>query len=185
FVLKTKPKPENIIGVIIVILGLAVLTEAHITLPNIGDVITFACAIAFAIHVVLLNKYSDSNNFYLLAFGQFLTMTIASFVFMMIFEILIFENFFVELNSILIFTLIYGSLFATLISILVMTKYQRMTTPVRAGIIYSMEAVFAVGFSYLILHEILNTTQIAGIIVMLIGLCISEFYSYIKNKLTK
>jgi len=65
-----------------------------------------------------------------------------------------------------------------------MTKYQKKTTPVRAGIIYSMESVFAAGFSYFLLNEVLTTIQLTGAFIMITGLLISEFYSYVKFKLS-
>lgn len=184
YFLKIKPKVENIAGGLIVMIGLSILTEAHLTIPNTGDILTFLCAISFAIHVVLLDKYSRKANFNYLAFGQFLTMVTLSFVFVMVFEVYITNNIFIEINDTIILSLIYSSVFATLISIIVMTKYQNKTTPVRAGIIYSMESIFAAGFAYLLLNEILNTTQLTGVIIMIIGLLISEFYSFIKFKLS-
>jgi len=185
YILKIKPKVENIAGGIIVMFGLSILTEAHLTMPNIGDILTFLCAISFAIHVVLLDKYSREANFNYLAFGQFLTMVIMSILFMTVFEVYISENIFVEINTTIILSLIYCSVFATLISIVVMTKYQHRTTPVRAGIIYSMESVFAAGFAYLLLNEVLNSSQLAGVLIMIAGLLISEFYSFVKFKILK
>lgn len=184
-ILKNKPKTENIIGAIIVIAGLSILTDAHLTVPNIGDILTFLCAISFSIHVVLIDKYSRSGEFNYLAFGQFLTMTALSFFFMIVFEVFIYKNIFIEFNSTIILSLLYGSLFATLISIIIMTKYQNKTTPVRAGVIYSMESISAAFFAYLILNEVLTPSQLIGVMIMITGLLISEFYSYIKFKITK
>lgn len=73
-------------------------------------------------------------------------------------------------------------MFSTLISFFLMTKYQQLTTPVRAGIIYNMESVFAVIFAYIILNEVLYFNQVTGIIIMFAGLFISEFYSYFKDR---
>lgn len=63
-----------------------------------------------------------------------------------------------------------------------MTRYQKETTPLRAGIIYNMESVFAVFFAFMILGEFMNFNQVVGVIIMLIGLLISEFYGLIKFK---
>ena len=182
FILKNKPKIENLIGAGIVMLGLYILTEAYFTTPNIGDIATIFCAISFAIHIVLLDKYSRFINFNYLVFGQFLTMVILSFLFMIIFEIFIFEEFFFKINLKLIFSILFISIFSTLIGIMLMTKYQKATTPLRAGIIYNMESVFAVFFAFIILGELMNFNQLIGVIIMLLGLLISEFYGFIKFK---
>ncbi|MCY7363664.1 MAG: EamA family transporter [Ignavibacteria bacterium] len=46
-----------------------------------------------------------------------------------------------------------------------------------------MESVFAAFFSYLILNDKLNKSQIIGIFIMFIGLIISEFYTLLKLKI--
>ncbi len=182
-ILKKKPKAENIAGVIVVMTGLYILTDAYFKTPGIGDVLTFFCAISFAIHVVYLDKFSGITEYIYLLFGQFLTMVVLNFLFMIFYEVVLTDTLFINLNSVLTVSLIYTSLFSTLICIVLMTKYQSETTPVRAGIIYSMESVFAAVFSYFILNEFFNKNQTTGILIMLAGLFISEFYSYFKLKL--
>ena len=184
FILKTRPKPENITGAVIVMTGLYILSEAYFSIPNIGDFFTLLCAIAFGIQIVLLDKYSTDDNFYYLVFGQFLAMTVLSFIFMVVFEMIIFDELFINFDTTLVLTLIYTSFFSTLFSILLITKYQHQTTPLRAGIIYNMESIFAVFFAFIILSEILNLNQFIGAVIMITGLLISEFYSYIKFKLS-
>ncbi|MEO8211004.1 MAG: DMT family transporter [bacterium] len=182
FILKNKPKPENIAGAVLVLTGLYILSESYFTQSNIGDILTLFCAVSFAIHIVLLDKYSQSVNFYYLAFGQFLAMTILSLIFMLIFEVFVFDELFIILNSKLILSSIYTSLISTLLSIILITKYQYETTPLRAGIIYNMESLFAVFFAFILLGEILNFNQIIGAVIMITGLLISEFYGLVKFK---
>lgn len=184
FILKSKPKPENIAGGIIVMIGLYILAEAYFTIPNTGDILTLFCAVSFALHIVLLDKYSRFINFYYLVFGQFLTMVVLSFIFTFATEVFIFDELFIIINYKLVLSIIYTSLFSTLISIVLMTKYQSQTTPLRAGIIYNMESLFAVFFAFFLIGEILNLNQIIGAVIMLTGLLISEFYGFIKFKIS-
>ncbi len=183
-ILKSKPKAENIFGAVIVMAGLYILSEAFITVANKGDVLTLLCAGSFAVHIVFLDKYSRHINFYCLVFGQFLAMAVLSLVFVLVTEVYIYHDIFFIPNVKLILAVIYSSLFSTLISIILMTKYQQETTPLRAGIIYNMESLFAVFFAFIILGEILNLSQILGAGIMLAGLFISEFYPYIKCKIS-
>lgn len=184
-ILKTKPKPENIFGAIIVLIGLYILSEAYFTKPNKGDILTFICAVSYSFHIILVDKFSRKINFYYLVFGQFLVMTILSFLFMLLFEKIIYDGMFLKLNMTFALLLVYTSVFSILLSIFFVTKYQHETTPLRAGIIYNMESLFTVLFSYILLNEILNLNQIVGAILMFLGLMISEFYGLIKNKFTK
>lgn len=181
-ILKIRPKPENIAGAVIVVAGLYILSGSNISIPNTGDILTFLCAAAFAVHVVYLNKYSEYSDLNHLVLGQFFTMVVLSFLFMFIFDNYFFEGIFMIFNKELILSLIYTSMFSTLISFFLMTKYQQLTTPLRAGIIYNMESVFAVIFAYIILNEVLYFNQVTGIIIMFAGLFISEFYSYFKDR---
>ncbi|MBL8006614.1 MAG: DMT family transporter [Ignavibacteria bacterium] len=181
-ILNSRPKAENIAGALIVLAGLVILSESYILTPNFGDVLTLICAFSFAVHIVLLDKYSRSVNFSYLVFGQFLAMVVLSLLSVIIFELFVFGDFFIVFNSDLIFPLLFTSLFSTFISIILMTKYQNKTSPLRAGIIYNMESLFAVFFSYLLINERLNFPQITGALLMITGLFISEFYSLFKIK---
>lgn len=183
FILRVKPKGENIAGALVVLIGLYILSEAFIIVPNAGDILTLLCAVFFAIHIVLLNKYTDKDNFLYMTFGQFLSMSVLSLMFIFIYDNFFVGGAFIRLNSELIATLMFTSLISTLLSILLITKYQHFTTPLRAGIIYSMESIFAAIFAFIVLNEILNFNQMIGAAIMFSGLIISEFYGIIKFKL--
>lgn len=182
FIIGNKPKAENLIGAIIVMCGLYILSEAYFISLNPGDLLTLICAVCFAVHIVLLDKYTKNFGLYYLLFGQFITAFITSIIFMFVFDILIFRDFFFNFNFITVSSIVYTSVFSILIGVLLMTKYQKQTTPLRAGIIYNMESLFAVFFAYIILSEVLNFNQITGAVIMITGLFISEFYGLIKLK---
>ena len=181
-ILGNKPKTENLIGAVIVMTGLYILSEAYFISLNPGDLLTLICAVCFAVHIVLLDKYTKEYGLHYLLFGQFITAFLTSIIFMIVFDILIFDDFFFNFNFITVSSIIYTSVFSILLGVLLMTKYQKQTTPLRAGIIYNMESLFAVFFAYIILSEILNFNQITGALIMIIGLLISEFYGLIKLK---
>lgn len=184
FILGYKPKAENLIGAIIVMSGLFILSEAYFTSLNPGDLLTLICAVCFAIHIVLLDKYSKDFGLFYLLFGQFFSSFVLSIIFMFVFDLILFDDLFFNFNIITVSSIVYTSVFSILLGILLMTKYQKQTTPLRAGIIYNMESLFAVFFAYIILSEVLNFNQITGAVIMIIGLFISEFYGLIKLKFT-
>ena len=76
-----------------------------------------------------------------------------------------------------------NSIFANYIGLIISFKYQKDTTPVRAGLIYNMEQIFAVFFAYIFISEIMTLKQVIGALIMIFGLLISEFYSIIKNSI--
>lgn len=181
-VLKTLPKYFNLIGALIVLIGLYILSEIFEIAPNIGDILTVLCAFFFAAHIVLLDKYSAKSDLNLLIFGQFLISTIICFFFAFFYEYLILDETKFNLEPIVLITLFFTVIFSTLIGIVFMTKFQRLTTPLKAGIIYNMESIFALIFAYFILNEIMNSNQITGAVIMVIGLFFSEVFGFINFK---
>lgn len=184
-IIKSKPKMENIIGIFIVVLGLYFLTNIKSDEVNIGDVLTIFCAISCAIYIVLLDKYSEKTDTNALIFGQFLITTILTLFFVIFLEDSFFDNMKITWNASLIGTLIFTALFNTFLGLFLSTKYQKFTLPVRAGLIYNMEQVFAVISAYFILNEIFTAIQFVGAVIIIMGVIISEFYSVILEKIKR
>jgi drug/metabolite transporter (DMT)-like permease len=177
FITKSKPNFGNILGVILVVIGLYFLTELRTAKINIGDLFTLICAVAFAFQIVYLDKYSKNANHIVLIYGQFISMVVLSFLSMLIFEITIFNDFKFELNLQSGFITIFTTIFSTLLALFLAMKYQRYVSPVRAGLIYNMEQVTAVIAAYFILTEIMSFSQITGAVIMTIGLIVSEIFT--------
>jgi len=181
-IIKTKPKIENIIGIIIVTIGLYFLTEIKREDINTGDLLTILCAVSFAFYIVLLDKFSAKTDSDALIFGQFITTAALTFLFVVFFENSLFDNMKINWNAPLIGTLLFTAIFNTFLGLFLSTKYQKYTTPVRAGLIYNMEQIFAVIFAYFILSEIMTFSQILGAVVMVLGIIVSEFYYVFRKK---
>jgi drug/metabolite transporter (DMT)-like permease len=184
-IIKVKPKVENVIGIIIVMFGIYILSDIRNTSLNFGDFVTMICAVAFSFHIVYLDKYSHLSDTLPLIYGQYLAMTVLSFISMVFFEHLWLGQFRFEYNNFLLFSIVFNGIFSTFIALFLAMRFQKYTTPVRAGLIYNMEQVFAVIFAYFLISEILNKNQIAGAIIILLGLLFSEFYSEIKRRFSK
>ena len=184
-IIKSKPKLENIIGIIIVVIGLYFLTEIKGNDVNTGDLLTVFCAVSFAFYIVLLDKFSEKVNTDALIFGQFITTAILTFLCVVFFENALFDNMKINWNMSLIGTLVFTAFFNTFLGLFLSTRFQKFTSPVRAGLIYNMEQIFAVIFAYFILNEMLSGKQIFGAVIMIFGVVISEFYNVIREKLSR
>jgi drug/metabolite transporter (DMT)-like permease len=176
FIIKSKPNFGNILGIILVLLGLYFLTEIRDTKINFGDLITLVCAVAFSFHIVYLDKYSRKSDHLAIVYGQYISMALLSFFAMMFFEVIP-GNFLFRLNTYSISITLFTSIFSTLFAFYFIMKYQKHVTPIRAGLIYNMEQVTAVISAYFILSEIMSFNQIAGAVIMTIGLIISEIFT--------
>jgi drug/metabolite transporter (DMT)-like permease len=184
FISGRKPKIQNLIGILIVTVGLYYLTGIGVSGLNYGDFITIFCTFSFALHIVLLDKFSKITDIIHLVFGQFLAMAVLSFVYMIIAEYWINDNLMMRFTTNSTALVLFLSLFGTLLVFFLMTKFQGMTNPIKASIIYNMEQVFATFFAFFLLDERLTFTQIIGALIMICGLVISEFSDLIfKRKL--
>lgn len=183
-IIKKTPKGENIVGVILVTIGLFFLTQVRYSNFNPGDFLTLICAVFFTVHIVYIDKFLNQKkaDYRALVLGQFLVMTVLGFLSMFFYEMILTDTYFFEINYTSILSILYISIVCTLLGWLIINNFQRYTTPVRAGIIYSMEVVFAVFSAYLIVNEILEPEQLVGAFLMLTGMAISEFYGYISKK---
>lgn len=153
----------DVLAALICLFGLYILTGANLAGLNIGDLLVFLCALAWALEITYLQKLSMAHYpVILLAFLQI--------VFLIPIALLLGAN---KLQASIctwpVFAVIvFCALFATIFPMIVQTKYQRDTTAVQASLIFSLEPVFASLYAYLFLHEIVTrATWIGGGLIVL------------------
>lgn len=186
FVEKKPIKTGSIIGVILVFAGLIFLSSGESNLIelfksigsdfNIGDFLTLICAIFFAGYIVYLDVISDKTDFNHVVWIQIVVTLIGSFFLMFSFNQIGIEKIKVELNSQVILTILYTSIFATIITTFLQTKYQKYTTPTRAAIIFTSEPLIASILAYLILNETIGIFGLIGGALIIIGVLTSELF---------
>lgn len=194
FIEKKKPKTGSVIGVAVVLAGILFLSGGNsiITLLNdiatnfnLGDFLTLICALFFAMYVVYLDMLSNRYNSWMLLIIQigvsaFLAFTMAIFFDLINYEILKI-NFTYELGL----GVLYIAIFATLITTTLQTKYQKLVTPTKAGIVYSFEPIFAALIAFVFLSERITSFGLIGATLIFVGLIISESHDGIVSNLRK
>lgn len=170
FVIERKPpKLGNIAGIGVVVGGLWLLTSPDGASLNSGDALTLVCAILFAVYVVYLDVVSrDMSPFQLLFIQMSATAVYA------ITATAGFERMYYVYDLRATASILYLTLFATLLTTYVQTRYQKETTPTRAVVIFSVEPVVASVLSYIILGEVLGTAGVIGGAVIIGGVLLSE-----------
>ncbi len=163
FLIREKITMKVATAVILALIGLYLLSNMGGGI-NFGDFLTLLCAIAYAIQVVLVAKYSRLHN------PTTLTLIELAFVFLFSTGGWAMEGFRVQWNWIMIFGVIFTGIFATAIAILAQTHAQRVIPSSHAAIIYTTEPVFAGIFSYLFLGETLGTKGLIGAALILLGM---------------
>jgi drug/metabolite transporter (DMT)-like permease len=163
------PALGNLLGVLMVTVGLYLLTSPQGSAFNVGDLLTLGCALCFALYIVYLDIFSQTVNTMQLTFSQFSVAGLAGLAGSLLFEEIRWSP-----SSQLIGALAYLTVFATLIALLVQTKYQKETTPTRAAVIFSAEPVIAAVFAYFVFDEKIGMMGVVGGGMMVAGMLISE-----------
>ncbi len=163
------PKIGNIIGVILVAIGLFFLTSPKGSEFNVGDALTLACAVSFSLYTVYLSIYGEKHDPAHLTFMQFISTALFSILF-----VSFWETAYINININFVMLIIYLAVFPTVVALYLMAKYQKFSTPTRSAVIYSLEPPFAALFAFLIIGEQIGIGGIIGGIFILLGLIISE-----------
>jgi drug/metabolite transporter (DMT)-like permease len=181
---KKMPGKGNVIGIALVILGLLFLFSkgTHYfdlfhefgSNFNIGDVLTFICAFFYALYIVYLDIISKKVDFMPLVFMQVAFTAVGAILFGIVFQLSGVNQTSFIINKDVIIAVLYTSLLATIITTTLQTKYQKYTTPSKAGIIFSLEPIFAAIVAYFLLSEKISNFGYIGCIFIFCGLLISE-----------
>ena len=178
-ILKKSVMFENWIGVIIVLTGLYLLTQPHISGINTGDAVTMICAFAWAFYIIYVDLYTNKYDIRTLIFIQLWFVVIVSFVLGFILE----DFSVIKFTEGTILSFLYMGLLATFVTTILLNDYQKLTTPIRASIIYTWEQPAAVILSVIFINEQFNFMQIIGGVLMVAGILFSETFEYFKLRL--
>lgn len=182
---KKIPLPQKL-GIIIATAGLWLFTKPDFANINVGDALTLISAFFWAFYLVFMNKYTEHvekfENTIQLVFCQFLTVAIISVLGLVSFEIYYTK---IEFNNLLIVSLLFNGVIASVVLTTIHTRIQKFTTPVKAALIFSFEPVFAATFAMFIFNEILAIDEYIGALVLFIGILISEFGETLRAILMK
>ncbi len=174
------PARRVLVGVVLVVIGLAALTSPGGTLSgllepwkaggfSVGDALTLGCALAFAIYIVVLDRVSRDNDDVVLTAAQFATVALLS-----LGHMVLIGRFDVPSSAPAWGGMLYLAVLATVVATFVQTRYQRDTSPTRAAVIFTMESVFAAILAAVILGERLGPVALAGGALIITGLLVTE-----------
>jgi drug/metabolite transporter (DMT)-like permease len=149
---------------------------------NIGDFFTLLCAVFFAMYIVYLDIISKKYDYLLLVFLQISITAVMGIISVIILSVSGLENIKFMFSGSLIFAFLYTSILATVLTTTFQTKYQKIVTPTKAGIIFSFEPVFSAVIAYYFIHEKISRFSFIGGILIFAGLLVSELFDkFIKS----
>lgn len=188
---KRIPKWFNVLSVILVLLGLIMLSSRGENVFeffsqlgsdfNFGDFFTLICALLFAFQVVYVDVFTKKYDYLPMVFIQLLITGLGGFLLAGIFSVTGIELIKFNFSNNIIFALLYTSVFASILATIIQLKFQKNVSPTKAGIIFSIEPIFAAIFAYFLLNEKISNFGLIGCVLIFAGLIISEVLS-VKNE---
>ena len=174
-----KPKLINIAALIIVFAGMFLFTSPGSSSLNRGDFLTMIGSVGYAFYIVFIDRYTGEGGEdpVVLTGFQFFVSAVLALLMSLTLETVVLKP---TLN--LLLSILYLAVPGSVLAILLVNKFQRMSTPVRVCIIYALEPVFSIIFGWIILREKLAGNEMAGGIMIIFGVIFSELYGIIKKK---
>ncbi|MDC0705937.1 DMT family transporter [Priestia sp. AB] len=178
---KRKIDRFEMVGSVNAIVGIGLLSLQSSMTLNFGDVLSLACAVAFAFDIFYTNLFIKEEDPISVTIVQFITASLLSVV-----VVLIKGDIPTSLESEGIYSILYLAVFSTTIAYLFQNKAHKYTTASKAAIILSTESFFGMLFSVLFLHEVLTARMVTGAVLIMVAILIAELKpSFIKKQSVK
>ena len=166
-------------SVLFCVFGVYLLSDFSDATIRLGDGLVILCALFWALHIIFIGNFAKSFDLPLF-FGalQALIVSFFSFIFAIFFETITIANILNESISI-----IYAGVLSGGIAFTLQIYAQKNISPAPAGIIFSLEGVFATIAAWIILNQVLDINNIIGCTLILFGVLFSQLIPLYESKL--
>lgn len=159
----------EIIAAFVAIIGIGFLSLQGSFAINIGDMLSIACALAFAFDIFYTNVFVKTEDALALTIVQFMTASLLS---------IVTAAFMGELTTNVpvegVYAIVYLAIFCTVIAYACQNIGMQYANPTKSAIILSTEALFGTILSVIILHELLTGRMIIGCVLIFAAILIAE-----------
>ena len=163
------PPVLAVTGAVIALIGTAVLTDAQLSGPlPLGDVLTLGCAVAYAFHISLTEKFSaQSEPISLVAFQLAVVAVLSTCTLPFV------ERKLIPSTSLFAAVAVTG-IIASALAISLQTWAQAKTTAVRASVIFALEPVFAIAWGATLGRAPLTGHEMFGGGLIILGVIVAS-----------
>jgi drug/metabolite transporter (DMT)-like permease len=149
-------------------LYLLCMTDSSFSL-TFGDTLVLLCAVAFAVHIMVVDHFSPKMDGVKLACLQFLFAGLMGIICMFIFET-------PQLSAILecAVPILYAGVLSCGLGYTFQIIAQKYAEPTVASLLMSLESVFAVIAGAILLHEVMNFRELSGCAIIFAAVIISQ-----------
>lgn len=171
FLARRKPNRHNIAAALLCIVGIGFISLDGSLAMRFGDAMTLVGAFFYALHIVLVSKYSPNRNILVLTMWQFAGAALCSFAVAGAFEPM---PVWASLSAETWIALVYLTVACTNLALMFQNIGQAHLPPASAALLLSLESVFGVAFSVALGAEDLTVRVIIGFALVFIAIVVSE-----------
>lgn len=177
-----RPSVKIIICIFLAMVGTYLLSIKGGLKINRGDLIVILSALIFAIHILLLTKYSTNTNAVLVSLVQFAVCGVISLA-----GALVLEDISMEAILKSQVTILYVGILSSGVGFTIQLMALKDLEPVVASMICSLESVFGALFGWLILSQEMTEREIFGAIIIFLATIFAQvpIETYLEKRLER
>jgi len=163
-------------GAIVALAGLYYLTvpRTGITDLNRGDFLVLACALMFALYIIVVGRYSVQHSVAALSVLQVVMTALLTLACLPLLAVTRWEPPRLTWSPGLVWAILITAVGATALCFSMQVWAQQYTTPTHTAILLSLEPVFAALTSVIVAHERLGARILLGGALVLVGILLAE-----------
>ena len=135
---------------------------------NKGDLLSMLCAFFFALYIIVIDKYANKINVFVMSFIQFFTVMILCLLLSLT------EGEIKQLNSTSLISMIYLGVFGTFVAYNLQIMAQKVLSASRTVLFLSLEVVFGVLISIISGYDSFSLNILVGTLLVFAGIVIAE-----------
>lgn len=177
-----RPSVKIILCIFLAMVGTYLLSINGGLKINRGDLIVILSALVFAIHILLLTKYSTNTNAVLVSLVQFAVCGVISLL-----GALVLEDISMEAILKSQATILYVGILSSGVGFTIQLMALKDLEPVVASMICSLESVFGALFGWLILSQEMTEREIFGAIIIFLATIFAQvpIETYLEKRLER
>ena len=166
---KTAPSKRQTASIFITLIGVGMMCLSGRLTLNKGDLVCIGSAFFYAFQMLYTERYAEKHDPVVLGTFQLIFVAVYGFIFSLIFE----DGFRLPVSAAGWGQLLYLALGCGALGFILQTAAEKFSSAGHTTIIYASQPVFVALFSFLLLGEPISLRQIAGIIIVFIGVLIT------------
>jgi len=167
--LKKKLRPEHIFWVMMALFGTALICDFRGEDWNVGDGLTFLCAVSAALHIVVIGKISSGIDSPM-AFNGYQSLICAGTTGL---AYLVFPEPIMPFSLQSTWGLMFLAIASTSLAFMLQIRAQQVLSPSTASLLFLLESPFAALFGWVFLTEYLSLHQWVGAFLILVAAVLS------------